>query len=329
MALLGLAADSDWILNGPFLFDDTYIHNAYINEISRRIGRWAPRTRFCEVFFNQNGGKLDYADYAGVYVLTEKIKSGKRPARHHRHRARRQRRHRADRRLYFQNRPGRWRRSSAGRFRQLRRSASATLPEPGERPVARARRAGSGLRHRRSSRTTSRTLRSSPFNNTLFTERAAAFSTRNYRNHIDVAVVHRSPHPQLAGVQRGCSAAERVLSSRTATKKSAPGRSGTSTAPLARMTAATPTRRVGTASATFFDRDWWGGLFKDPQFVQEWVDRWWELRQPGQPFANDRAQPARRPDGRAKSATPPARATPPGGRRMRRPAEFISTRSTP
>ena len=75
-AMLGLAADSDWILNGPYNFDDTFIHNAYINEISRRIGRWAPRTRFCEVFDNQNGGKLDYADYAGVYVLTEKIKSG-------------------------------------------------------------------------------------------------------------------------------------------------------------------------------------------------------------------------------------------------------------
>ena len=38
--------------------------------------------------------------------------------------------------------------------------------------------------------------------------------------------------------------------------------------------------------AYFFDRDWWGGLFKDPQFVQEWVDRWWQLRQPGQPFTN-------------------------------------------
>jgi hypothetical protein len=42
---------------------------------SRQCGRWASRTKFCEVFFNQNGGKLDYADYAGIYVLTEKIKS--------------------------------------------------------------------------------------------------------------------------------------------------------------------------------------------------------------------------------------------------------------
>ena len=29
------------------------------------------------MFFNQNGGKLDNSDYAGIYILTEKIKSGK------------------------------------------------------------------------------------------------------------------------------------------------------------------------------------------------------------------------------------------------------------
>jgi hypothetical protein len=29
----------------------------------------------------------------------------------------------------------------------------------------------------------------------------------------------------------------------------------------------------------FFSMGWWGQLFQDPDFVQAWVDRWWELRQ--------------------------------------------------
>src|SRR4029079_452121 len=35
------------------------------------------RTRFVEVFVNQNGGKLSRRDYVGVYVLAEKIKRDK------------------------------------------------------------------------------------------------------------------------------------------------------------------------------------------------------------------------------------------------------------
>jgi hypothetical protein len=77
LTLLGMPSDSDWVLNGPWHYDDTFIHNAYIDELSRQCGRWAPRTKFVEMFSNHNGGKLDYADYVGVYVLTEKIKSRK------------------------------------------------------------------------------------------------------------------------------------------------------------------------------------------------------------------------------------------------------------
>ncbi len=76
MPLLGLSKESDWILNGPWKYDDTYIHNAFVYELARRMGYWAPRTRFVEMLTNSNGGKLDYSDYAGLYVLTEKIESG-------------------------------------------------------------------------------------------------------------------------------------------------------------------------------------------------------------------------------------------------------------
>src|SRR5688572_31759074 len=43
------------------------------SDLSRRMGQWAPRTRLVEVFFNQNGGNLDAGDYAGVYLLVDKI----------------------------------------------------------------------------------------------------------------------------------------------------------------------------------------------------------------------------------------------------------------
>ncbi len=71
---LGLPRDSDWVLWGPYNFDLSLIHNPFIYELSNQIGRYAPRTRFVEVFLNTGGGALRADDYFGVYALTEKIK---------------------------------------------------------------------------------------------------------------------------------------------------------------------------------------------------------------------------------------------------------------
>ena len=71
---LGLPRESDWILWGPYNFDLTLMHNPFIYELSNQIGRYAPRTRFVEVFLNTGGGPLRSNDYFGVYALTEKIK---------------------------------------------------------------------------------------------------------------------------------------------------------------------------------------------------------------------------------------------------------------
>ncbi|OUV76991.1 MAG: hypothetical protein CBC90_06830 [Acidimicrobiaceae bacterium TMED130] len=65
VALLGLPAEEDWVLQGPFS-DKTLIRNHLIYQISRDIGRYAARTRFVELEIN--------GDYRGVYVLMEKIK---------------------------------------------------------------------------------------------------------------------------------------------------------------------------------------------------------------------------------------------------------------
>ena len=77
IAPLGLPEDSDWILYAPYNFDRALIRNALIYELSNQIGRYAVRTRFCEVFVNTNGGALSYSDYVGVYVFMEKITRGK------------------------------------------------------------------------------------------------------------------------------------------------------------------------------------------------------------------------------------------------------------
>ncbi|MEM7375030.1 MAG: CotH kinase family protein [Bacteroidota bacterium] len=66
--LLGLPAENDWILHGPYS-DKSLMRNALIYELGRRMGRYAPRTKFCELFLN--------SEYRGVYLLTEKIKRDK------------------------------------------------------------------------------------------------------------------------------------------------------------------------------------------------------------------------------------------------------------
>ena len=73
LSLLGMPNESDWVLWGPYNFDLTLMHNPFIFELSRQIGRYAPRTRFVEVYLNTGGGTLSSADYYGVYALMEKI----------------------------------------------------------------------------------------------------------------------------------------------------------------------------------------------------------------------------------------------------------------
>ncbi len=76
LSLLGLPAESDWILNAPWV-DKTFIRNTLVYELGRDIGLLAPRTRLVEAFVNEDGGDLNYTeDYRGVYVLTETLKRG-------------------------------------------------------------------------------------------------------------------------------------------------------------------------------------------------------------------------------------------------------------
>ena len=68
VSLLGLPAENDWILYGPYS-DKSLIRNVLTYQLSNKMGRYASRTRFCDLFIN------DY--YQGLYILLEKIKRDK------------------------------------------------------------------------------------------------------------------------------------------------------------------------------------------------------------------------------------------------------------
>ncbi|MHC4843188.1 MAG: lamin tail domain-containing protein, partial [Planctomycetota bacterium] len=83
--LLGLPAESDWILQAPW-GDLTLMKNYQMFDWSRDIGHYSPRCVFVELFLDIDGeGAIDYGDgteftntdYLGVYVLMENIKQGK------------------------------------------------------------------------------------------------------------------------------------------------------------------------------------------------------------------------------------------------------------
>jgi hypothetical protein len=82
VSLLGLPRESDWIIHGPYS-DKTLMRNYQMYTWSNLIGRYASRTRFIEVFSDQDGdGVIEWGDgtegsgtdYRGIYVLMEKIK---------------------------------------------------------------------------------------------------------------------------------------------------------------------------------------------------------------------------------------------------------------
>ncbi|MCG9127550.1 CotH kinase family protein [Candidatus Poribacteria bacterium] len=77
VSILGMPEGSDWVLNGPYS-DKSLMRNYLAYEFSNRIGRYATRTRFVEVFLNSYSDKeIDARHYVGVYLLIEKIKRGK------------------------------------------------------------------------------------------------------------------------------------------------------------------------------------------------------------------------------------------------------------
>jgi hypothetical protein len=66
--LLGMPIENDWVLHGPYS-DKSLLRNVLTYHLGNLTEQYAPRTRFCEVFINE--------EYQGIYVLTESIKQDK------------------------------------------------------------------------------------------------------------------------------------------------------------------------------------------------------------------------------------------------------------
>ena len=65
VSLLGLPEENDWVLYAPWS-DKSFIRNVLTYQLSHEMGRYASRTRYCELYLN--------GEYQGIYVLMEKIK---------------------------------------------------------------------------------------------------------------------------------------------------------------------------------------------------------------------------------------------------------------
>jgi hypothetical protein len=68
VSLLGLPKEADWILYAPYS-DKTLLRDVLAYRLFNDMGRYATRSRYCEVVINGN--------YMGVYVLLERIKRDK------------------------------------------------------------------------------------------------------------------------------------------------------------------------------------------------------------------------------------------------------------
>ncbi|MBK7030116.1 MAG: CotH kinase family protein [Bacteroidales bacterium] len=66
-SLMGMPAENDWIFKAEPT-DPTLMFNPLTYEFARKMGIYAPNTRFCELFLD--------GEYQGLYNLTEKVKRG-------------------------------------------------------------------------------------------------------------------------------------------------------------------------------------------------------------------------------------------------------------
>jgi len=71
--LLGFPTENDWIFNGPY-DDKTLLRNHLALDLSRCMGNYAPRAKFCEIIMDTTVNNSNQFDYKGVYVLLERIK---------------------------------------------------------------------------------------------------------------------------------------------------------------------------------------------------------------------------------------------------------------
>lgn len=76
LQVLEMPGEADWILYGPGVFERALMTNPLIYELSNQIGRYAVRTRWVEMYLNANGGDVTSSDFVGLYAVMETIDIG-------------------------------------------------------------------------------------------------------------------------------------------------------------------------------------------------------------------------------------------------------------
>lgn len=71
--ILGMPSENNWIMYAPY-DDKTLMRNAIAYQLSEDMGRYAPRTRFVELFLHEGSGEVTRDHYHGVYMLVERVK---------------------------------------------------------------------------------------------------------------------------------------------------------------------------------------------------------------------------------------------------------------
>lgn len=268
--LLGMPASDDWALISCYDFDRAFMRNAMIYEIARQSGHWSPRTRFVELWFNQDGDSLEYADYRGVYLLCENIRQGP---------------NRAD---LTEIEPGDITQPdvSGGYIFKVDRYDSDEFYWQTNRGLP-SNTTGNALTIHRPKLADLAIPQSTylkdhfqQFEDTLVTEASSSFATRNYLNFIEpISWADHNLFNMFAMNVDALRLSAYFLKDRGRRMEGGPlwdfDRSANSTDSRDN----TFNAWYGTGDATnYFTYAWWQYLFADPEFRQTYVDRWHTLR---------------------------------------------------
>lgn len=270
--LLDLTAHEKWALVAPWKFDLNYINNAFTYALSNRLGRWAPRTRLAEVYFNATGNDIDRDDYAGIYVITDRIEVAKKRV---------DLANLAPNELTGSDLTGgyilkidapdpaeiSWRTSRGNPGTPSSWNSSIVLVSPSENDIAPAQLAYIKDYMQR-------------MENALYASRDSNWAQRTYLDYIDRAnwVDHHLLNTLVANP-------DALMRSAYLTKD----RKGKLTAGPAwdfdRALGSDWDERSyrydvwqGLGAVDVWRTGWWGILIQDPEFLQEWIDRWQSLR---------------------------------------------------
>ncbi len=71
-SVLGIGSNSDWVLNNIYGFDRGGLRNSTMFTLGRQMDHLSMEYRFVEVYLNQDGGDIANADYYGMFLMVQK-----------------------------------------------------------------------------------------------------------------------------------------------------------------------------------------------------------------------------------------------------------------